>query len=31
MFLLTQIDAHTSYWGYIIPVLFLMGLGMGGR
>ena len=30
MFLLTQIDAHTSYWGYILPVLFLMGLGMGG-
>ncbi|HQK31585.1 MAG TPA: MFS transporter, partial [Phycicoccus sp.] len=29
MFLLTQIDAHTSYWGYILPVLFLMGLGMG--
>jgi EmrB/QacA subfamily drug resistance transporter len=30
MFLLTQVDAHTSYWGYILPVLFLMGLGMGG-
>lgn len=29
MFALTQIDAHTSYWGYILPVLFLMGLGMG--
>jgi EmrB/QacA subfamily drug resistance transporter len=29
MFLLTQIDAHTSYWGYILPVLFVMGLGMG--
>ncbi|MFN8044512.1 MAG: DHA2 family efflux MFS transporter permease subunit [Dermatophilaceae bacterium] len=30
MFALTQIDAHTSYWGYILPVLFVMGLGMGG-
>lgn len=30
MFALTQIDAETSYWGYIIPVLFVMGLGMGG-
>jgi EmrB/QacA subfamily drug resistance transporter len=30
MFALSQIDAHTSYWGYIIPVLFILGLGMGG-
>ncbi len=29
MFSLTRIDAHTPYWGYIIPVLFVMGLGMG--
>lgn len=29
MFGLTQIGADTSYWGYIIPVLFIMGLGMG--
>lgn len=29
MFALTQIDAHTSYWGYILPCLFVMGLGMG--
>jgi len=29
MFALTQIDATTSYWGYILPVLFIMGLGMG--
>ncbi|GAB3492684.1 efflux MFS transporter permease [Flexivirga lutea] len=29
MFMLTQIDENTSYW-YILPVLFLMGLGMGG-
>ncbi|MBK9476725.1 MAG: DHA2 family efflux MFS transporter permease subunit [Tetrasphaera sp.] len=29
MFALTRIDAHTSYWGYILPALFLMGLGMG--
>jgi hypothetical protein len=29
MFALTQIDATTSYWGYILPVLFVMGLGMG--
>lgn len=28
MFALTQIDATTSYW-YILPVLFVMGLGMG--
>ncbi|MFM6850297.1 MAG: DHA2 family efflux MFS transporter permease subunit [Terrabacter sp.] len=30
MFALTQIGPDTSYWGFIIPVLFLMGLGMGG-
>ena len=30
MFLLSRVDGETSYWGYIIPVLFLMGLGMGG-
>jgi predicted MFS family arabinose efflux permease len=30
MFLLSRVDGDTSYWGYIIPVLFLMGLGMGG-
>lgn len=29
MFALTQITATTSYW-YILPVLFVMGLGMGG-
>jgi EmrB/QacA subfamily drug resistance transporter len=29
MFALTQLTATTSYW-YILPVLFLMGLGMGG-
>ncbi len=29
MFALTQVDGSTSYWGYIIPVLFVMGLGMG--
>ncbi|CAN7334823.1 DHA2 family efflux MFS transporter permease subunit [Knoellia sp. LjRoot47] len=29
MFALTQVDADTSYWGYLIPVLFVMGLGMG--
>ena len=29
MFGLTRVDAHTSYWGYILPVLFVMGLGMG--
>ncbi|GAB3580914.1 DHA2 family efflux MFS transporter permease subunit [Calidifontibacter terrae] len=29
MFAMTQIDGTTSYWGYIIPVLFVMGLGMG--
>ena len=30
MFLLSRVDGDTSYWGYIIPALFLMGLGMGG-
>ncbi|MFC7594774.1 DHA2 family efflux MFS transporter permease subunit [Terrabacter sp. GCM10028922] len=30
MFLLTNVGPDTSYWGYLIPVLFLMGLGMGG-
>ena len=29
MFALTQVDATTSYRGYILPVLFVMGLGMG--
>ncbi|MBC9955484.1 DHA2 family efflux MFS transporter permease subunit [Yimella sp. cx-51] len=29
MFAMTQVDGSTSYWGYIIPVLFIMGLGMG--
>ncbi|MFC7491386.1 MULTISPECIES: DHA2 family efflux MFS transporter permease subunit [unclassified Knoellia] len=29
MFALTQVDGNTSYWGYLIPVLFVMGLGMG--
>lgn len=29
MFALTQVDAYTSYWGYILPVLFIMGMGMG--
>jgi EmrB/QacA subfamily drug resistance transporter len=29
MFCLTQITATTSYWGFTIPVLFVMGLGMG--
>ncbi|KGN32869.1 major facilitator transporter [Knoellia sinensis KCTC 19936] len=29
MFALTQVDAETSYWGFLIPVLFVMGLGMG--
>lgn len=29
MFALTQLTATTSYW-YILPVLFIMGLGMGG-
>lgn len=30
MFALTQVGPDTSYWGFIIPVLFVMGLGMGG-
>jgi EmrB/QacA subfamily drug resistance transporter len=29
MFSLTQLTATTSYWGYTIPALFVMGLGMG--
>lgn len=29
MFALTRITATTSYWGYTIPVVFVMGLGMG--
>ena len=29
MFGLTQVDGDTSYWGYLIPVLFVMGMGMG--
>ncbi|MDN5794810.1 MAG: DHA2 family efflux MFS transporter permease subunit [Intrasporangium sp.] len=29
MFALTQVTADTPYWGYLIPVLFVMGLGMG--
>ena len=29
MFTLTQIQADSSHWGFIIPVLFVMGLGMG--
>ncbi len=29
MFSLTQISATSSYWGYLIPTLFVMGLGMG--
>src|SRR6478672_11739635 len=30
MFALTQIHADSSHWGFLIPVLFVMGLGMGG-
>jgi len=30
MFALTQITSTSSYWGFLIPVLFIMGLGMGG-
>ena len=30
MFSLTQITADSSHWGFLIPVLFVMGLGMGG-
>ena len=29
MFALTQITSTSSYWGFVIPVLFVMGLGMG--
>ena len=29
MFALTQVTAESSYWGFLIPVLFLLGLGMG--
>ncbi len=29
MFSLTQIHADSSHWGFLIPVLFVMGLGMG--
>jgi EmrB/QacA subfamily drug resistance transporter len=29
MFTLTQLQADSSHWGFIIPVLFVMGLGMG--
>ncbi|HET7304943.1 MAG TPA: DHA2 family efflux MFS transporter permease subunit [Segeticoccus sp.] len=29
MFALTQIQADSSHWGFLIPVLFVMGLGMG--
>jgi EmrB/QacA subfamily drug resistance transporter len=29
MFTLTQIQADSSHWGFIIPVMFVMGLGMG--
>ncbi|MDE9366872.1 DHA2 family efflux MFS transporter permease subunit [Luteipulveratus sp. YIM 133132] len=29
MFALSRVDESTSYWGYLIPVLFVMGLGMG--
>ena len=30
MFALTQVEANSSHWGFLIPVLFVMGLGMGG-
>ena len=30
MFALTQVGTDTPYWGFMIPVLFVMGLGMGG-
>lgn len=30
MFALTQVGPDTPYWGFTIPVLFVMGLGMGG-
>jgi EmrB/QacA subfamily drug resistance transporter len=29
MFALTGVQADSSHWGFIIPVLFVMGLGMG--
>jgi EmrB/QacA subfamily drug resistance transporter len=29
MFTLTQLEADSSHWGFLIPVLFVMGLGMG--
>ncbi|PKW27394.1 DHA2 family efflux MFS transporter permease subunit [Phycicoccus duodecadis] len=29
MFTLTQLQADSSHWGFLIPVLFVMGLGMG--
>ena len=29
MFALTQLTDESSYWGFVIPVLFIMGLGMG--
>ncbi|GGL35702.1 DHA2 family efflux MFS transporter permease subunit [Phycicoccus endophyticus] len=29
MYALTQIEADSSHWGFLIPVLFVMGLGMG--
>jgi len=29
MFTLTQIEADSSHWGFLIPTLFVMGLGMG--
>src|SRR4051794_1396882 len=29
MFSLTQLEADSSHWGFLIPVLFVMGLGMG--
>src|SRR5687767_3434503 len=30
MFALTQVEADSSHWGFLIPILFVMGLGMGG-
>jgi EmrB/QacA subfamily drug resistance transporter len=30
MFALTQVGVDTPYWGFMVPVLFVMGLGMGG-
>jgi EmrB/QacA subfamily drug resistance transporter len=30
MFALTQIEADSPHWGFLIPILFVMGLGMGG-